>query len=358
MSNKPSTDASGGETNVSTTTQRCGGHITLLFTVEKANPLMRNQGSRGAGFSIHHGVEATGSLRLRAGGPKAWMSGITPDKPVDKKAHDPPKVSVVNMRGEHVENTDMYLDFIQACYDATLLRESESLEVNINLQCPTSQGFGMSSAGLIALGRLVHKLTGRGTGGQYLKIAHRIERTHGSGLGDVLGASVGGVELRLEPGAPGWPGRAVSFAVDVPVLLAWDPLEERHTATYIDDPAWQSSITKAGAACVEELAKAPWVPGQWGALLSQSRTFADRSGMLEEKQRARIFSSVRKEVLLGGWQGEMAVRLCMLGSSVAVLPRELNQQHDAEALKALAERLEQQGVRCMLTTIAPLSPLD
>ena len=121
---------------------------------------------------------------------------------------------------------------------------------------------------------------------------------------------------------------------------------------------WQSSITKAGAACVEELAKGPWVPGRWGALLSQSRTFADRSGMLEEKQRARIFSSVRKEVLRGEWQGEMAVRLCMLGSSVAVLPRELNQQHDAEALKALADRLEQQGVRCMLTTIAPLSHLD
>ena len=107
MSNKPSTDAPGGETNVSTATQRCGGHITLLFTVEKANPLMRNQGSRGAGFSIHHGVEATGSLHLRAGGPKAWMSGITPDKPVDKKAHDPPKVSVVNMRGEHVENLSL-----------------------------------------------------------------------------------------------------------------------------------------------------------------------------------------------------------------------------------------------------------
>ena len=36
-----------------------GGHITLLFTVEKEGRLLRNQGSRGVGLNIGHGVIAS-----------------------------------------------------------------------------------------------------------------------------------------------------------------------------------------------------------------------------------------------------------------------------------------------------------
>ena len=36
-----------------------GGHITLLFTVEKDGRLLRNQGSRGIGFNVDHGVSAS-----------------------------------------------------------------------------------------------------------------------------------------------------------------------------------------------------------------------------------------------------------------------------------------------------------
>ena len=34
-----------------------GGHITLFFTVEKEGRLLRNQGSRGVGINIQHGVK-------------------------------------------------------------------------------------------------------------------------------------------------------------------------------------------------------------------------------------------------------------------------------------------------------------
>ena len=190
---------------MTTTSRRCGGHITLLFTVDKSTALKRSQGSKGAGFSIHHGVEISGTLH-RTGPPGVYNAGITPDQRVEKQAPEPPVVSVADMHGEHVEQIDLYLDFIEACYDATLLREDERVEMNIILECPTSQGLGCRQAGLIAAGRLIHALTGRGRLTQYLKIAaHRIERAHGAGLGDVLGASVGGVELRLAPGAPDGP---------------------------------------------------------------------------------------------------------------------------------------------------------
>jgi len=343
---------------MTTITQRCGGHITLLFTVDKSTTLKRSQGSKGAGFSIHHGVEITGTLHRRNTSDVEPMAGETPDLRAKPHAPEPSTVTVKDMHGEHLERVDLYLDFIEACYDATLLRSSEHINLEVTLECPTSQGFGMSAAGLIAVGRVIHALTGRGRATQYLKIAHRIERTHGAGLGDVLGASVGGVELRLAPGAPGWPGHATSFEANVPVLLAWDPLEERHTSTYIDDPAWQRSITLAGETGVSALAAGPWSPERWGDLLLASRTFATASGMLEEEERARIRRHTLQAVQDGGWQASMAVRLCMLGSSVAVLPRSLDDGVSMEALEDLAERIRQRGFACLITNISPVSHLD
>ena len=40
-------------------TERCGGHITLLFSIWKDSHLARSQGSRGAGLNVNDGVEAT-----------------------------------------------------------------------------------------------------------------------------------------------------------------------------------------------------------------------------------------------------------------------------------------------------------
>ena len=343
---------------MTTVTQRCGGHITLLFTVDKSTAMMRSQGSKGAGFSVHHGVEITGTLHRKGASNDRFMAGATPDLRVEQHAPEPSTVTVVDMHGEHLEQVEIYLDFIEACYNATLLRADEHVEMAIRLECPTSQGFGMSAAGLIAAGRVIHALTGRGRATQYLKIAHRIERAHGAGLGDVLGASVGGIELRLAPGAPGWPGHATSFGADVQVLLAWDPLEERHTSTYIDDPVWQRSITAAGESGVSALAARPWSAKRWGDLLLESRTFAKASGMLEEEERARIHRHALEAVQEGGWQASMAVRLCMLGSSVAVLPRTLDTELETEALQSLSERIRQRGFACLITSISPVSHLD
>ena len=137
---------------MTSTTQRCGGHITLLFTVDKSNALMRSQGSKGAGFSIHHGVEATGQMRRRPPSTEPRMSGIVPDPRTGTSHPSPSEVSVCDINGEHIENVDIYLDFIQACHDATLLRDDESIRLDVTLECPRSQGFGMSAAGLIATG--------------------------------------------------------------------------------------------------------------------------------------------------------------------------------------------------------------
>ena len=189
-------------------------------------------------------------------------------------------------------------------------------------------------------------------------MAHRVERTHAGGLGDVVGASGGGVELRLAPGAPGWPGHAVSFEAKGSVLLAWDPLEERHTSTYIDDVEWQRSITRAGEAGVRSLATADWSVDRWSDLLREARTFATASGMLEEPHRVRIHQAVLEAVQRGGWQASMAVRLCMLGSSVVVLPRRLDEGLRQEDLEALRGYVAEQGFSCLISSLGTLNRLD
>ena len=142
-----------------TTVQRCGGHITLLFTVDKSNTLMRSQGSKGAGFSIHHGVEITAELHREPPHATEAMNGIKPDEPPPKRTVVSSEISVQTASGEYLERIDLYLDYIQACRDATLLRDDEWLTLDVRLECPTSQGFGMSAAGLVALGRAIHVLS-------------------------------------------------------------------------------------------------------------------------------------------------------------------------------------------------------
>jgi pantoate kinase len=335
----------------------CGGHITLLFSIDKSARLKRSQGSRGVGFTVQHGVRITGTLHTLVDRMSPNTSvGVQPDPKYRADGHKSSTVSIADMNGHAIEDPSLYIDFIEACHHATLLRDHECLEVHVNLQCPTSQGFGMSAAGLLALGRLIQSLTGRGRSVQYQKIAHRIERERGAGLGDVLGISVGGVELRRQPGAPGWPGEAVSFAVEAPVLLVWDAQEERHTSTYIDDPTWQTAITSAGEQGVAVLANGPWDVSRWADILEQSRTFADVSGMLNESVRARVYHATLEAVQDAALQARVAVRLCMLGSSVAILPRRLNDPADEQDLQRLAETIQTRGLCTLLTSFAEVIP--
>ena len=129
---------------MTTTVQRCGGHITLLFTVDKSSALMRSQGSKGAGFSIHHGVEVTATLHRVPTMSTTFMNGVQPDAPRVKREILPSTISVQTASGTYMERIDLYLDYIQACRDATLLKEDEWLTLDVRLECPLSQGFGLS----------------------------------------------------------------------------------------------------------------------------------------------------------------------------------------------------------------------
>ena len=331
-----------------------GGHITLLFTVEKDGRLLRNQGSRGAGFNVEHGVRATVSqIKNHNNDQEIILSaGSSLDKKIDSK-NGQIEVSVFDMHGQEMENSStIYIDLVEELRHAKLLNNNNSYSITVNLDLPTSQGFGMSAAGLVAVAYAFRELTGKGLAGQYLRLCHRIERMHGSGLGDVLGISAGGVEIRLQAGAPGASGRALGFACPQQILLVWQPSEKRHTSKYIDDAEWQNKITLAGQRAVNNLKSESWGHSQWNEILKQSRIFAQESDLLDEPERKHLLSTVRDIVRELELQTKVSIRLCMLGVSLAILPRELSKPLKKEELELISKQLDSLDIGSKMTKIS------
>jgi len=335
-------------------TERCGGHITLLFSIWKDSHLARSQGSRGAGLNVTDGVEATveyiGSNQPQT--ERKLSSGSQLDIPAGPIEDGEIFIEVIRMDGiEMPDSGQIYSDLVEELRIARLLKREDSYRINVTLELPTSQGFGMSAAGLVAVARAFRTLTDKGTDEQYLRLAHRIERMHGSGLGDVLGISAKGVELRLEPGSPGAGGKVVSFTTHQPLLLVWKPEESRHTSTYIDDGDWQRSISKAGERSVSRLRLKEWTFERWADLMLESRNFAEASGLLNEEVRKDLLSKVQKEILRLDLQARVNVRLCMLGVSVSILPRRLDEPLLDKEQNDIAEALRARGFGVRKTSI-------
>ena len=331
--------------------KRCGGHITLLFSICKDSKLPRNQGSRGAGFNVTDGVEAT-VRHLWTNKPASairYSAGSTLDDKIGNIKQADIRINVTSMDGTELKNgTAIYLELIEGLRYARLLDRADAYEINVQLELPTSQGFGMSGSIVDEKGV---QLTEKGNVEQYYRLAHRIERIHSGGLGDVLGIYAGGVELRLSAGAPVSPGKAVGFPCNQKILLAWIPQESRHTSEYIDDPIWQQTITSAGEEAVNLLQQGDWNHEKWPQLLQCSEKFSTASGMLDEPVRNEFLNKIQQDITRLGLDTIMSTRLCMLGVSLCVLPKELSKPLAIEQLEQLAQQLRERGFGVKITNI-------
>ena len=322
------------DTMVNEYVSHVGGHITLFFTVEKEGRLLRNQGSRGVGINIEHGVKVTLSIKDTQGEIQDSTIKVTDFQNQEK-----------------TDSAKFYSELIDDLVYAKLLDSHPSFDISISLELPTSQGFGMSAAGLIAVALAFRDFSQRGTIDQYYRICHRIERQNGSGLGDVLGISAGGVEIRLQPGAPGASGRSLGFKCKQPIILIWQPEESRHTSKYIDDINWQTKISKAGHRALNNIKSGPWDHSRWDDILSQSSKFCQESELAFEDERSKLLSSVMGIVRSVDMQSHVRIRLCMLGTSCVVLPRKLERMLTAAELELLDTEFAKQGLESLITGI-------
>ena len=285
-------------------TVQVGGHVTLLFSVHSKALLARNQGSKGAGFCLEDGVESTVKIM--------------------QKGTD--EITITAMDGSpFAEGEQIYIDLLNSFRE--VFNVESPVSIDIQLELPVSQGFGMSAAGLLATSLALGEVFDCGDEGQLARLAHRIERRISGGLGDILGLWAGGCELRIAPGSPPFPGKALGFDVGCPAILVWDPEGEKHTSNYIDDPIWKSKITKAGEAAVERLKRHEWNLDVWGILLEEADRFALESGLLEEPARSNLLN-----VVIENSDDSMSCHLCMLGTSLIVVPKHLGQEFDCSDL--------------------------
>ena len=300
---------------------RSGGHVTLIFTINDESTDLDDQGSTGAGFCLQQGAEAT----------------VTIAESANEKSLE---ISVTDFDDENVpmdclELYTVLIEELERCCNFTT--ENKKITLSVKLELPRSQGFGMSAAGLLSAAKALIAASNIEDESLAYLATHRTERRQSSGLGDVLALSAGGIELRFEPGSPCAKGRAVGFTANVPMVLVWSHNEERHTRLYIDDPDWKKRISLAGRTSVKRLRDGEWELSRWHDLLTESSIFAKESGLLDEESRFELFRNVESILDMCDSRGDYVPRLCMLGTSVAILPKSLNNLQDENFQKIISE---------------------
>jgi pantoate kinase len=203
----------------------CPGHVTAFFEVhEDSNP--RAKGSRGAGLSLSLGVRTVARVR------DATRSSVD---------------IIVNERRQKAEVTQRVVE---------KLIGSRPLEIKIlsETPLPVSQGFGVSAAAALSTALALNEALGQGLPrDELVAIAHETEVECGTGLGDVVPASLGGMDLRWKPGAPTY-GEVRTFPVHADLLLAvLGP--EIPTRSVLRDSAKVAAINRVGGALVDEFSR-------------------------------------------------------------------------------------------------------
>jgi pantoate kinase len=153
----------------------------------------------------------------------------------------------------------------------------EPVRVKTKLDMPFGAGFGASGAGALGSAYALNSYFDLGlTANEAAAVAHEAEVTNRAGLGDVIAQNVGGLVIRLQPGAPGTgridripvPSLPVSYVVRGPIS----------TNQVLSDEKVMKAVNLSGEAALKELLKRP----TFTHFLQLSRHFTVRSGLASD----------------------------------------------------------------------------
>jgi len=250
----------------------CPGHVTAFFEVRE-DPDPRKKGSRGAGLCLSLGVRTVARVR------------------------DDSRASIdviVNDRRQRADVTRRVAEKILG---------DRSCEVKIlsETSLPVSQGFGVSAAAAVSTALALDDALGaKIPRDELVAVAHETEVECGTGLGDVVPASIGGMDLRLKPGAPGY-AEVRTFPVEAELLLAVIGAE-MPTKTVLRDSKKVAAINRIGGALVDEFSENPTLE----RLFELGVRFAEGTGLADK----RVLEVIRASRMFG------RATMAMLGHSV------------------------------------------
>lgn len=247
-------------------------HVSGLFAVHDvaADPLAK--GSRGAGWCIQQG---------------AWAA-VTPQEET---------TITVNGKPDDAPVTAAAL---------SALAPEQGFDVDLRLDLPGGQGFGMSAAGTLAACLAVTRELDLEPE-MALDATHASEVEHGTGLGDAIGSWFGGGELRLKPGVPphGW-------------AMQIHPPEDQEflfcqlggsipTESIIRDEQWKTATRRHCDEAVDRILDVGRERA-WQLLLEESHRFSEELGLMPEAMK-RLGADLPDDALWGQ---------CMLGTTMWV----------------------------------------
>ena len=315
----------------------CGGHVTLIFTIEDSDLDPVNQGSRGVGICLEDGVEIICRGREGKGNLDVFFT-------------------------DHIGDSGLYMESLSLLSEGVPEVMEYDWEANVKLGLPTGQGFGMSAAGSVAFCNSIQRAIGipyEEGHRRSLLIAHLVDRKRSSGLGDVTALSAGGVEIRKIPGSPfsgdhleNGPGKSEGWTSEAEIILVWNGEGGRHTSSYIDNPEWRGLISSAGTKNLENLSEKRWNESRWSDVLVSSRKFSVESGLAEENSRSEVLRKCEEAMIDGGMGHSGVALLCMLGTSVAIVPSSL--ESGLVGVNQVRSLLDKHGLESILTRIGDI----
>ena len=172
-------------------------HITGFFQIFNQPENSLKAGSRGAGVSLGRGVETIVKVK------KALKFSL--------------QVRINGFRSKSAEVSEHIVNAFASRFE--VIADSR-IVVEHDVDVPTGAGFGTSGAAALSLALALNDVFDLGLSTiEAAQLAHITEVECKTGLGTVIAETFGGVEIRVEPGAPGV-GKVKQVSVSKDLLLA------------------------------------------------------------------------------------------------------------------------------------------
>ncbi|MFH1328950.1 MAG: hypothetical protein ABIH76_08965 [Candidatus Bathyarchaeota archaeon] len=268
-------------------------HITGLFAINHDNDPLK-EGSRGAGVSLELGVYTT----VKSTKSLKWKAQIRINKMLAKA-----EVSQAVIK--------KFSKLTSQAYD---------ISIDHHIEVPVGAGFGVSGAGALSLALALNEELNVGLSRiEVAQIAHLAEINRGTGLGTVLAATFGGLEIREKPGAPGiGTVKTISNPDGKVISLCLGSLA---TKKFLRNTAFQKKVNAVGNKLIGGLI----LNFTSSNFLLFSRKFADKLNLYTQRLE-RILRNL-------GNQGLESFSMNFFGEALFTIVKEENQDHILQNLK-------------------------